>query len=424
MVTGAGVLTGANSLVQALRLIGTLAVLSIYDEQGFGLYAVFFSHVNILITINSLGYPAAIPNMKGEDVGRMAAGSLLVTAILTLNIVAAYWLSGYPFYLSLALYTFAYSSFRVFEMLYLREQSFGVMALLKPVQPLVFLSLLTLIFLYGDRTVSELISAQTASMVAAAVVFFLIGRSKIVLGDTSLKGLLNLLWRENEWPKLMAPSELLSNLGFFLPLLMIESIVGAAAAGEYGLVLRLCLGPIMVLGHSVMQVAHARFSSVRRELLHVEGVGNRRQSRNISGREKSTWVRSGVGLVMLAVVVGLGIGVVLPAVVAYLYPGKYLHAGLYARLLAPYFALLIVAMPLETAFLAFSKLQAILVFQLINLGGVVICFGPVVKEYGLTPAVATFSILGCARLAVEIMYARKVVRDWSAPDNGEPNQVG
>ncbi|NOZ85749.1 MAG: hypothetical protein GXP49_05725 [Deltaproteobacteria bacterium] len=395
LLIGTGTLGAGNLAAQVLRLTSTLIILAMYTRDAFGLYAVFFSYVNILITVNSLAYPAAIPNMTGQDVPKLALGSIWLAIISSLLIWLLYGLAGYPHAAALALYCLAYAVYRTFDMLSLRAKAFSAMAVLKLVQPVTMLLCLAWIYYHGNRNVTELIWSQVIAGAAAAISFFASARSKMESRGVKIRAVIEALKRERSWPLLMAPSEFMGNLGYFLPVILIEYFIGAGSAGEYGLVLRLCLGPIMVLSHSATQVYHAEFSQARR--MGEAHAFNRVRYMNFV---------IGIAGIIVAILIGL----ILPVLVEFLYPGKYLMTGTLSVLLAPMFGFMLFVMPMETAFLAFSRLDLLFASQVVNLAATLTCFGYIAPNYGLVTAAGLYSAVQCARFSAEYVLAKRVLQ--------------
>lgn len=246
-----GVGVGMGPLVQ---LIATPLLSRIYTPVEFGYFALFVSSVSVLSTIACLRYETAIPVVEGSLLKATTSVALLSTLVTMLLAMLALW-SGtiqdlYPLFTELGgqiwwipVAAACSGTMLLVYYLTLRRGEFILNAAMRSLQPIIFVLLAIGFSEHG------LLSAQIISWLL--VVFFgLFYLSKDIF-PFQRKALWATAVRFRHYPILLTPTSLLDAVALTLPLLLIGSVYGVEATGNYAQVQRI-IGAPLLLGSAVL----------------------------------------------------------------------------------------------------------------------------------------------------------------------------
>jgi O-antigen/teichoic acid export membrane protein len=202
------------------------------------------------------------------------------------------------------------------------------------------------------------------------------------------------LRRNWKYPSLVLPSSLLDALAVALPLPIVSSVFGTAAAGQFFLVMRVAGWPANLVGASVGDVVHEGLSTAARlEPVRVSTL-----------LWKSARHLAGVGF-LVYVPVALGS----PFLFGLVFGHAWQQAGTLVALLSPFLLAMLVTSPLSRLLLVVNRQEWKLVVDAACLAVPVAAFvGGRHAGLGFLPCVALFSglnVLAYAFYFVVIVYA-------------------
>jgi O-antigen/teichoic acid export membrane protein len=201
------------------------------------------------------------------------------------------------------------------------------------------------------------------------------------------------MWRvakqHRDFPLLRTPQNLINGVSQSLPVLLLASFFGSAAAGQYTIALSVLAVPATLVGGSVMSVFYPRIN----DALHK---GENAQFLII----RATLGMALTGGLPYLVVVAAG-----PILFPFIFGEKWNTAGHYAQWLAPWLFLQFINKPAVAAIPALRLQGGLLIYELFSTGTKVIALwlGFSVFEDDVT-AVALFSIAGIVAYAWLILW--------------------
>ena len=145
-----------------------------------------------------------------------------------------------------------------------------------------------------------------------------------------------------KYPGFVLPSSLLDALGAALPLPLVASLYGGAAAGEYLLVMRLVSLPAGLVGASVADVFHSRLAEV---------------SRSEPDRARPMLGRVSRHLALLGLVIFLPAALVSPWVFGWVFGSAWSRAGWVLTIVAPLALAALVVSPVSRLLLTAGRQQ-------------------------------------------------------------------
>jgi O-antigen/teichoic acid export membrane protein len=143
---------------------------------------------------------------------------------------------------------------------------------------------------------------------------------------------------------------LLTAASFHLPFIVLTAFFGTAAMGQFGLSYRMTTIPVTLVAQSIGQVFFSRAAAARQtpELARLTA-------------------QTATTLLALGLPIFGALFVVAPQAFPLIFGPAWQEAGLYARLLAPYLLLSIVAQPLSTLLTVREWQKALLIFTVLEL---------------------------------------------------------
>ena len=298
-------LVSGAMLGQLLLVLATPILSRIYDPAAFGAFSALVAITSVLGPVAALRFDAGIILPDQDDKARGLLRLALVTSALaslasalavwglSTTIVGRAW-ALIPFApLWAGVLVFATSVFTVLSQAALRRREYGVLARRSPFQ-----SAGTVVGQVG----LGLAGAGALGLVAGFVLgrFFgfvpLFRTVRPLLARPNIDSYRGLVKEYRRLPLSLASAALVSSLGAQIPLLLVASYFGEAAAGEYGMAQRLIGIPATLLGASVAQVFGAELASLVRGNL----AGARRLYLQASARLSVIGAGVAITIVLLA----------------------------------------------------------------------------------------------------------------------------
>mgnify|MGYP000907003569 FL=1 len=363
------IVASGTAAAQAITMAFSPLITRIYGAEAFGLLGVFNALVSVVTPIAALTYPIAIvlPQEDTEAKGLVKLSSLI--AFVVFIIVSIVLLIGgksllamldseaiAPYVMLVPLSVFFTAFVQIAQQWLIRKKLFGISAkvamlqsfllniaktgigLIKPVGAvLVILSTLgyglhSLLLWFGIKKSGELAHSVTNKE-----------KSKI-----SLK---NLAWKYYDFPLYRAPQGFLNAISQGLPVLMLASFFGSAAAGFYSIGRTVLAMPSTLVGQAVGDVFYPRIT----EAFHR----GEDLTRLIL---KATIALAVVGFLPFAVIVAFG-----PQVFSFVFGGEWVKAGEYARWMALWLFFSFLNRPSVVAIATLSIQRFFLIFEIVTM---------------------------------------------------------
>lgn len=353
---------------QAIAIGFAPIITRLYGPEAFGVLGSFMAILGVATPIAALTYPIAIvlPKSDADAIGlaKLSAGlALIIAAIAALILlIAGDWIartlsleliSGLMLLIPVAMVFSAYQ--QILAQWLIRTKQFKITARVTVVQALAINSAKTGVGLVHPVATALIVLATLGLALHVLLLWLGIRGRRTVLPktDKSIDMFRKLAKRHRDFPLYRAPQVTLNALSQSLPVLMLASFFGPAAAGFYTLGKTVLGIPSTLIGKSVADVFYPRIT---------EAVHN---NENLSQLLlKATFIMSAVGLVPFTLVIAFG-----PWLFTFVFGAEWTMAGEYARWLAlwSYFGFLnrpsvaaIAALGLQDFFLVYEILSVVL----------------------------------------------------------------
>lgn len=195
------------------------------------------------------------------------------------------------------------------------------------------------------------------------------------------------------FPLRRMPSALVSAFAVSSPVLMINALHGAAAAGQFGLTVTILMGPVAIVQRAIGDVFTGEFGALYRSDRHAAGA---------------LAARFVIALVALSLIVATLLGLFAPVIFATFFGTGWTTAGLMAAACAPWIAVLIPTMVLSQILIVTHRPEFKLAFDLTYAAGLAgLYFWARDHDEGPLAFVSTFAWLSAAvyLLLVPLIYA-------------------
>lgn len=324
--------TGGTAAAQLVTMVFAPVVARQYGPAAFGILGVFMAVLGVLAPVASLTYPIAMVLPRSDtDAKGIAKLSLLISLGVASALALAFGIVGdtlsrlfgldtirdYLMLLPLAVFLSAWM--QVAEQWRIRKKQFKTTARVAVLQSLLLNA--SKVGIGGFHPVaSVLVVLATLANGVYALMLGIGMRSTLTdAGDQAPRRSLSQLAREHrDFPLYRAPQVCINAASQSLPVLMLASFFGPAAAGFYALGRTVLSIPIRLIGKSVGDVFYPRFTEAAHERQPLDTL-----------ILKATGFLAVAGLVPFALVVALG-----PWLFALVFGPDWLVAGEYARWLA------------------------------------------------------------------------------------------
>lgn len=396
-VRNVATVASGTALAQVIAMAFAPLITRLYGPEAYGLQGIFFSVVAPLSTIAALGFPNAIvlpkSDQEAKGIVRLSLYIGLGSAALT---TAALFLAGDRLLKLLDAEAIAYLIYLVpVAMLasvirsvqgqsLIRMRAYGLAARS---------SVVTSVVVNVIKSVMGYLQPSAAALIVTNVVGGLFGslltylerrRNYPALKDDPVEAeraasLMELAKKYADFPFLRTPQNLINSFSQALPVLMLSSQFGSAAAGQYGIAAAVLALPIELIGGAVMSVFYPRINDAFR-----------RQEDSKKLLVSATLGMAAVGALPFLIVCAFG-----PVLFATVFGSEWERAGSYAQWLALWLFSSFMNRPAVSAMPAL-KLQGILLTH--EIASVALRVASLYAGFFLMnsdiAAVAMFSIVG------------------------------
>jgi O-antigen/teichoic acid export membrane protein len=345
----------SGSLIAQLISILFSPVLSrIYTPEDYGLFALYFSVLSILIVIAPLRYEMAIMIPKEEGnaikIANIAFIFIFLFSIFTLIISVLFngyiaaalgnpAVSGWLYFIPPGL--ILTGCYQVFNYYLNRNKEYKTISVSKIAQNSVN-SLSSFGFGLMKFNVGGLIYGSLLGQFFSALVLIKKVKLSVFFKKENFKmhELKSLSREHKEFPLYSLPTAILDVFSLQLPIILITHFFGTSEVGHYSFAMRVLTLPITLIGASVAQVFYQKISSVVNE-----GGDAKRLIRK-------TWLNLiYIGILpMLILIFGA------PGIFSFVFGDKWHMAGIVAMIMSPMLFCMFVSAPTSSAYLVF-KLQ-------------------------------------------------------------------
>lgn len=351
---------------QAIAMAFVPIITRLYGPETFGILGTFTAILEILIPLAALSYPIAIVlPRRNEDAHNLVKLSLLIAlfmSIITTIIVTTYGNSLAerlnlqdisPYLLLLPAGMFFSVCMAVSNQLAIRKKIFKIRAKSTIIQSFV-INVIKSALGFVNPTATILITTTISSYLLSALMLWPSTRNKNELTeqiDEYKKTNTELLIEYKDFALYRTPQALLNSIGQSLPILMLSSLFGPAAAGFYALSRTVLFVPSTLLGQSVADVFYPKFV----EVIHSGENGRRLLLKTCSSL-------AAIGSLPYLSLILLG-----PWLFSIIFGAAWLEAGEYARWMSAWLYLVLVTRPIIAAIPALSLQGFFLAFELLAL---------------------------------------------------------
>lgn len=387
------VVASGTAGAQAIGMAFVPFITRTYGPEVYGTLGAFIALTGVLTTLAALAYPVAIVLPKSDSKAKaLVKLSLLIAATISLLVFITLWLAGdwilpkvgaaslMGFMLFIPLVMFFTACQDISQQWLIRKKAFRGIANISIAHSIINYGSQALAGLYAPLA-GVLIGIHSFSIAVRSLLTGLVGRKLINKEDTDKVPLRQVAYEYRDFPMYRAPQVVLNAASQSLPVLMLATFFGPAAAGFYTLT-RTVLGiPSTLLASSVQSVFYPHFN---------EAINNQKQAFPLL--LKATLGLAAVGVWPFLAVIILG-----PYLFGFMFGSEWEVAGEYAQWLSVwlFFGLInrpsvssIPVMKLQGWFLGYEVISVILRVLAIFIGFLLF------KNDGV--AIAIFSLIGAS----------------------------
>jgi O-antigen/teichoic acid export membrane protein len=264
------VLVTGTAAVQVLNFALTPFITRLYGAEAFGVFGLFSSILNFMTVMSALCYPIAIIFVKEEQQYKnLVAISIKLTFLLGLILSLALLLltSNFTFafndialYLCLGLLPASLAT--IYSQIMLRNKKFRVMAYIGFVTALIVAASKISAGFFYPTSVALIYSAILGFGVSALIMHFVIFGNSISLKMPLLNATeISVMKEFKQFPFFRLPHALLAALSQIVPVALLTSYFGLAAAGYFVLTRSVLMVPVTLLGKAVYDVSYPKLSA-------------------------------------------------------------------------------------------------------------------------------------------------------------------
>jgi O-antigen/teichoic acid export membrane protein len=355
---------------QAITLIFSPIITRLYGPELFGVLGLFMSIIAIVNPIASLTYPIAIvlPKEDSEAKGliRLSLYIAIILSALTsfiliffsdpiIKIFNAEMLA--PYLLFIPIMMFLGATLQVIQQWLIRKKYYKVTAKVSVTNALVVNISKVAVGLFYPIILSLILittlgSALNSVMLAkgARSSFNLSIKKKHNQIQKTRKSLLNLAKKYSDFPAYRAPEVFFNAISQGLPIIMLSTFFGPAAAGFYSIGKRVLEIPSQLIGRSVGDVFYPRISEAANEGGSISGL-----------LTKATLSMAVVGLIPFGIIISFG-----PSLFSLVFGEEWSVAGEYARWIALWSYFVFINIPSVKTLPVISAQRFFLIFSIIS----------------------------------------------------------
>lgn len=328
------ILSSGTGGAQFIGILLSPVITRLYGPEAYGLMGTFMAIVAIIGPISALTYPISIVLPKDEkDAKGLVKLSLIITFVIStivgvlllffnnqiITLLGIEEIGGFIFLLPIVILLAGF--YQVIEQWFIRIKKFSVSAKAILIQAIVVNgSKVGIGLFYPAAAVLITFSAIQQGINALLLLLFSKGSDNrnLISSIKETVSIMRLAKKYKDFPLFRAPEVLLNAVSNSLPILILTSFFGPAAAGFYGLGRRILQLPSELIGKAVGDVFYPRIS---------EAANNGENLTYLI--RKSTLMLSVIGIFPFGIVILSG-----PWLFGFVFGMEWIKAGEYARWLA------------------------------------------------------------------------------------------
>ncbi|HWR51663.1 MAG TPA: oligosaccharide flippase family protein [Bryobacteraceae bacterium] len=397
------VLAGGAGLGAAVVVACSPVLSRLYDPEAFGTLAIFVSLVSLLTTVGAWRYEVAVPLPdREEDAANLVAAGLLIVAVMGAAVCLAVALFGRwivdwlkcprlePYLWLIPVAFVAGSAYQVLSAWALRHEAFEIIARTRVAQNCGMVGAQIAVGATGLGALG-LLAGETFGRTTGVLMLARFASRNLAYQAVSVPCMTAALRRYVKFPILSSPASLLTSLSTHLPVLLLVRFFGPAAGGLFVLTTRVLGMPAAMLGQAVGQMLLARAARAKndeaqiRHLTHCTATG-----------------MFAAGVVVIGIVALGG-----PALFGTAFGDRWRDAGLYARILAPWYLLWLVCNPLSNLLNVREWQGTTLLFSLLEC---TVQVGAIVVGARIGSALSAVGLLGAAAFLLALLTMERFFR--------------
>ncbi|KKO46815.1 hypothetical protein WG68_02395 [Arsukibacterium ikkense] len=333
LVKNVFILVTGTAGAQAITMLASPFITRLYGPEAFGVLGAFLAVVMVLSPVAALCYPIAIVLPRQDSEARQIARLSAVLALLLATAVALLlWCAGKPLLHSLGLaaidafmllipLAMLFSALQqILQQWLIRNKRFKVTAKVAFLQSVIVNSAKVGLGWFNPIAAVLIIIATLAHALHAVLLF--IGAKGTLAGPAVAKqqqaGIWQLAKKYYDFPLYRAPQVFINAISLSLPVLMLMSFFGPAAAGFYALAKTILAMPANLLGKAVADVFYPRITEAANNGENVAVL-----------LRQATWALAGSGAIPFATIVIAG-----PWLFGWVFGADWTASGEYARWMA------------------------------------------------------------------------------------------
>jgi lipopolysaccharide exporter len=365
---GVAVLAGGAAAAQAINALVSPILTRIFSPGEIGQLGIYLAFIYVASMALSLRYEQAVVAVPARpNAARLAilsAALVPVTSVLAALVLAGLILTAIGGFGELPLHAAAWAAlalaatglFNVLRYWLVREHRFAVISRVLLGQSL---------GRAGTQIGFGLLAFGLPGLLAADLIGRLLGITRMVRsagreivtqGRDADRTTASLAGSYHRFPLLGVPSSLINAVAFSLPVPLLASAYGLAAAGYLALIQRVLGLPLSIIGTSVADALHARMATYARER---------------PDRAPAFFLKTGLALLVIGLPIAAIVVLTGPGLFRIAFGAEWEIAGRMAVAMTPWYLAALVVSPLSRVVLVFSGQASKLIYDVLSLAAVV-----------------------------------------------------
>jgi len=339
------IMASGTAAAQLISFVLTPVITRLYGPEAYGLMGVFMAIIQTIAPVAALTYPIAVVLPKRDEdakglmklswyisIGLAAAAGILLL-LFNEPIAQIFQIGDVAPFLFLIPVVIIFSAFlQVTEQWLVRTKQFEIPAKASFLQSLLTQGSKAGIGLFFPAAAVLVVLTAAGNGVKALIMMLFTNSTRAKSPNTVQekgKSLRNLAKRYQDFPMFRAPQVLLNGMSQNIPVFVLSSFFGPAAAGFYSIGRTVLSLPIQLIGKSVGDVFYPRITEA--------GNNNENLTRLIT---KTTFALAAVGIIPFGTIVIAG-----PWLFSFVFGSDWVTAGEYARWMAVWVFTMFISLP-------------------------------------------------------------------------------
>lgn len=394
-----GVLASGTALAQIIPIALTPLLTRVFSQDDLGVFSLYTSFVVVFLGALSLGFSYALVSADPEDVTGLVALSIysvgfgaIPVSCLALLLIQFDWL-GFgalsPFVvLSITISIVVTEIFFILKYVALRHGSYRDIASATVNQSIARIGTQLLMGIAGlswwGLTFGDAVGRSFGIRRLLKRVPF---TARDVLFGWNWRAMKPLIVKYQDFAKYSAPGAVFDSLGSHIVAPLLAAQFGLAVAGQYGVVFRLIVLPITLVGGSIADVFHQRLAEAARN--------SPQNAQRLFLLVSAVLLGTGLGIVGVVYILG-------DPIWTFVLGEQWSQAGQYALAIAPRAAILMLVSPISRTVLVFGGQRSKLVYNVFSL--IIVLVTMMFARYLNWGAIYTVAMLSWARVGTGIVY--------------------